>query len=199
MIDNPVPLLTPKVVITPESASVRVDSTLMMSAVYIDEKGDSLNEPMIWRSSDTTVASIGMDGTVAGLSAGQAMIVADAHGKSDTAIITVEAAPIRRTGTLVPGPVSYDHANGSVVLEQTSDDKLVLTFGDDFESVNGPRLEVFLSKSGLPGDGISLGKLRQLIGAHSYELPSGVAVDTYDHVIVYCVAFNVVFASAQLN
>jgi hypothetical protein len=199
MVNNPEPLATPKVVITPESASVRVDSTIMMSAIYIDEKGDSLNESMMWQSSDTAIASIGMDGTTAGRSAGQTLIVASAYGLSDTAMITVEANPIRRTGTLVRGPVSYDHADGSVTLELNSEGKPVLTFGDDFESVNGPRLEVFLSKSGLPSDGITLGKLRQLSGAHSYELPAGVAIDTYDYVIVYCVAFNVVFGTAQLN
>jgi hypothetical protein len=199
MVNNPAPLVTPKVVITPESASVRVDSTIMMSAIYIDEKGDSLNESIVWWSSDTAVATMGVDGTVTGQSAGQAMIVAGARGLSDTAIVTVEGVPIRRTGTLVRGPVSYDHADGSVALELNSEGKPVLSFGADFESVNGPRLEVFLSKSGLPSDGITLGKLRQVSGAHSYELPSGVAIDTYDYVIVYCVAFNVVFGTAQLK
>jgi len=82
-----------------------------------------------------------------------------------------------------------------------------LRLSDDFETDNGPDLNLYLS-AGVTADGdagqfdddfIDLGDLKGNIGAQNYEIPEGVDLATYDTVVVWCVRFGVAFTAADLN
>lgn len=110
---------------------------------------------------------------------------------------------------LVAGGEFYPIAHtgqGSADIYEVAEDNwaLVLT---DFEVEDGPDLHVYLaiqdpvpSQEGieLPG-ALDLGKLKQISGDHSYEIPAGTQLENYHSVVIWCVPFNVPFIGASLQ
>lgn len=70
---------------------------------------------------------------------------------------------------------------------------------EQFETNNGPDLNVYLRNSDDPDDYIDLGDLKGNIGDQNYELPEGIDLDRYDFVDIWCVRFGVSFGSAVLG
>ncbi len=77
---------------------------------------------------------------------------------------------------------------------------------DDFETDNGPDLNVYLTSAdateneGLfDDDFIDLGNLKGNIGSQNYEIPPEVDLDLYDTVVIWCVRFSVAFGAADLG
>ncbi len=105
-----------------------------------------------------------------------------------------------RSGTFVPNPGTGYTVRGAAVLQQRSDGSLELMLGTDFQSSNGPRLEVYLSTASSVNSGItSLGRLMSTSGAQTYSIPAGIQLNSYNHVLIHCVSFNVTFGFAQLQ
>lgn len=100
---------------------------------------------------------------------------------------------------------SHPAVGRAVVLTDGSTQRF-LRFEEDFETDNGPDLNVYLA-AGVSADGdaglfdddfIDLGDLKGNIGSQNYELPSEVDLDVYNTVIVWCVRFGVAFGAADL-
>jgi hypothetical protein len=102
------------------------------------------------------------------------------------------------------GADSFHMGSGrAAVFEQGGQRVLRL---EDFSVTNGPDLHVILTKesdpSGQPEVGeeyIDLGALKGNVGNQNYEIPAGVDLSTYSGVVIYCVPFHVVFATATLG
>jgi len=76
--------------------------------------------------------------------------------------------------------------------------KNILRF-EDFETINGPNLHIYLSSSLGADDFIDLGKIKATKGNVNYELPDGIDTAKYDKVLVWCVPFRVLFSYAELD
>lgn len=77
---------------------------------------------------------------------------------------------------------------------------------EDFETDNGPDLNVYLSTAGPDADAgtfdddfIDLGDLKGNIGPQNYEIPADVDLDVYSTVVIWCVRFGVAFGAAEIN
>lgn len=72
---------------------------------------------------------------------------------------------------------------------------------EDFETNNGPDLNVYLvdSSAGGVSDFVDLGDLKGNIGDQNYEIPPEVDLASYDRVVIWCVRFGVGFGSASLE
>ncbi len=77
---------------------------------------------------------------------------------------------------------------------------------ENFETDNGPDLNVYLSAAPLGADSgeydddfIDLGDLKGNVGDQNYELPDGVDLDRYQTVVIWCVRFGVAFGAAPLG
>jgi hypothetical protein len=76
----------------------------------------------------------------------------------------------------------------------------------EFETTNGPDLEVWLVKaSGLKVSGdvtasqwLSLGPLKGNIGDQNYIIPADAKLDDYKSVVIWCEQFSVLFSAADL-
>ena len=73
----------------------------------------------------------------------------------------------------------------------------VLRF-EDFDTVNGPNLHIYLSSDLGADDFIDLGEIKATRGNVNYEIPVGVDTDKYDKVLVWCVPFKVLFSYAEI-
>jgi hypothetical protein len=70
---------------------------------------------------------------------------------------------------------------------------------ENFETLGGPDLYVYLSTDKSASDYLDLGKLDKFQGDQSYEIANSVDIAKYDNVLVWCKAFGVLFGSAKLS
>lgn len=88
-------------------------------------------------------------------------------------------------------------AKGSVRLIKT-DAGYVLRY-EDFKTINGPDLFVYLSKDIDAKEFVDLGALRATEGNINYAVPEGVDPSEYRYALVWCKQFSVLFNSADLS
>lgn len=106
--------------------------------------------------------------------------------------------------------ITHEHATtGSVKILQYSDGSRILRI-ENLKTSNGPKLEVWLTDApvieGLDGwrvfdDGkfIDLGALKGNIGSQNYSIPSGIDLDEYSSISIWCERFSVSFGAAALR
>ena len=85
---------------------------------------------------------------------------------------------------------------GQALLIQ-SDEEKILRF-ENFQTVNGPNLHIYLSADLQAQDYIDLGPILATKGNVNYKLPSNIDYNKYNQVLVWCVPFKVLFSHAQL-
>jgi hypothetical protein len=96
---------------------------------------------------------------------------------------------------------SSHRGSGDVMIIETADGDLVLRF-EEFSVTNGPDLFVVLSAEPdgeNAGDGLNLGENRATDGNVNYEIPAGTDLSLYKSVVIWCRAFDIVFAFAPLE
>ena len=86
---------------------------------------------------------------------------------------------------------------GKVLLVNDNDNK-ILRF-EDFETINGPNLHIYLSADLEANDYIDLGEIKATKGDVNYELENSIDFERYNKVLVWCVPFKVLFSYAELN
>jgi len=102
------------------------------------------------------------------------------------------------------GADNFHEGSGSATIYQQGNQQ-VLRF-EDFSVTNGPDLHVILTKHPSPAgrsdvgeDYIDLGSLKGNMGNQNYEIPDDVDLSDYQSVVIYCLPFHVVFATATLG
>ena len=110
-----------------------------------------------------------------------------------------DAGPVvLRSGTFVDGDAIH-RGSGPVSIVDDGE-QVLLVFGDDVSITPGPDLFVYLSPNG-PGEDlgefVSLGTLTADTGAQAYVLPDN--IDDYRTVVIWCRAFSITFATAELT
>ena len=93
-------------------------------------------------------------------------------------------------------PRAHDVAGRAKLIEHNG--ARTLRF-EDFETINGPNLHIYLSKDMGGDDYIDLGKIRGTKGNINYEIDAAVDTEVYKHVLVWCVPFRVLFSYAELK
>ena len=160
------------------------------------------------------MAAIPEDTVVANLSLEEREDVADKVMAAAAAvmedIMMVEPMPDEADELLTVGQGQFAGADsshqgsGTATILQQGDNR-VLRF-EEFMVTNGPDLHVILTKHPAPEgrsdvgeDYIDLGSLKGNMGNQNYEIPSDVDLAAYQGVVIYCVPFHVVFATATLS
>ena len=88
-------------------------------------------------------------------------------------------------------------ASGSVSIIKIENSQYIRY--ENFKTINGPDLFVYLSKDLKAKDFINLGKLKATEGNINYEIPQAVNVADYPYVIVWCEDFSILFNYAKLG
>lgn len=91
---------------------------------------------------------------------------------------------------------AHDINGKALVIEEN--DKKILRF-EDFETINGPDLFIYLSSDLDAKDFINLGEIKATKGNVNYEIPSDVDLIKYNKVLVWCRAFRVLFSYAEFR
>ena len=69
---------------------------------------------------------------------------------------------------------------------------------EEFKTINGPQLHVYLAKDLDAKEFVDLGPIRGTEGNINYSVPYGVDVKDYKYVMHWCVPFGVLFNYAEL-
>lgn len=93
-------------------------------------------------------------------------------------------------------------ASGTAAVVELASDERVLTF-TDLDTDNGPDLRVYLVAGPVSGDGdvtdfVDLGGLKGNKGTQQYSIPTGTDTERHSTVVIWCRAFTVGFAKAEL-
>ncbi len=97
--------------------------------------------------------------------------------------------PIKDTATHpASGEVKIIEANGKQYIRY-----------ENFKTINGPDIFVYLAKDLDAKDFIDIGEVRATEGNVNYEIPQGVNPDEYKYVMVWCKQFGVLFNYAEIN
>ena len=94
--------------------------------------------------------------------------------------------------------VADDHEVSGKVVVLDNNGKRMLRF-EDFDTVNGPDLRIYLSEDTNAENFIDLGAIKGTRGNINYEIPDNVDLEKYDKVLVWCRAFKVLFSHADLE
>lgn len=78
------------------------------------------------------------------------------------------------------------------------EEEKILRF-ENFNTVNGPNLHIYLATDLEASEYVDLGELKATSGNVNYDLPEGVDLEKYDKVLVWCVPFEVLFGYADLE
>lgn len=98
--------------------------------------------------------------------------------------------------------VAHD-ASGTAAFVRLADGGAKLTF-TELDTDNGPDLRVYLVAGPVENDGDvddfqDLGALKGNRGTQQYAVPSDVDLDRYSTVVIWCRAFSIAFATAELE
>ncbi|MBI5135250.1 DM13 domain-containing protein [Candidatus Uhrbacteria bacterium] len=97
-------------------------------------------------------------------------------------------------GTFLP----HAHAvNGTAMVIQDKQ-KTTLRF-ENFDTVNGPDLRIYLATDLRAKDIVDLGPIKATKGNVNYALDRNIDILKYRYVLVWCRAFSVLFSSAELQ
>ena len=88
-------------------------------------------------------------------------------------------------------------AEGTVSVYE-GEGKRFLRF-ENFKTINGPQLHLYLAKDKEANEFIDLGPIRGTEGSINYELPDGVVLGDYPYVMHWCVPFGVLFNYAEVR
>lgn len=107
---------------------------------------------------------------------------------------TEPANPVLIASGMFAGADDFHQGSGEASVIRLDDGSLVLTLAD-FEVTNGPDLRVTLYDG---VDYLDLGALKGNIGNQSYQIPPGTELEAFESVVIWCRAFDVLFALAPL-
>ncbi len=107
-------------------------------------------------------------------------------------------------GRLKDADSSHRGSGGVTIYRLSKDTHLVRL--EDIKVTYGPGLHVLLASHPAPagpadlkGGYLDLGALKGNIGSQNYPIPAGTDVSIFKSVVIYCIPFHVVFATATLE
>ena len=93
-------------------------------------------------------------------------------------------------------PRAHDVKGKAFLIEK--DGKKIIRF-ENFMTINGPDLHIYLSSELGDADYIDLGKIKATKGNVNYEVPAGVNIKKYNRLLVWCQPFQVLFSYASFS
>ncbi len=108
---------------------------------------------------------------------------------------TEPTVPEVKTATVVD---TVAHPASGIVRVINTDAGAVIRY-ENFKTINGPDLYVYLANDLEAEDYVSLGTLKATEGNVNYTVPEGVDVNDYKYVMVWCRQFGVLFNYADLT
>lgn len=104
--------------------------------------------------------------------------------------------PVRSVASVPVVGTAGHPASGTVRIVEADGKKYVRY--ENFKTINGPDIYVYLAKDIEAKEFVNLGRVRATEGNVNYEIPAEISVADYPYVLTWCKAFGVLFNSAKV-
>jgi hypothetical protein len=186
-----------------------VNDQYQFEAMYFDNTGANRPASFSWTSSNQEVLQIDANGLATALSPGNTSITASANETMesfgvevlDPALVDEDSVRMVQSmeGDRVAAlrTVSSYQLEGTAILRNQEGVRLILT--DDFETTDAlPGLYLYLTNNTASvANALELGEVSSASGTQEYQLPSGVGLNDYSHVLFYCKPFRVAVGEGE--
>lgn len=186
-----------------------VNDQYQFEAMYFDNTGAKRPTNFSWSSSNQQVLQIDAKGLAKASSPGTTIITASANETMesfgvevlDPALVDEDSVRMVQSmeGDRVAAlrTVSSYQLEGTAILRNQDGVKLILT--DDFETTDAlPGLYLYLTNNTASvANALELGEVSSASGTQEYQLPSGVGLNDYSHVLFYCKPFRVAVGEGE--
>lgn len=126
-------------------------------------------------------------------------LLATASGCKEEEPVMESPVEIANSEVKATGMFSSDaHPTSGTVTFEASDSEAVLIF-EGFKTDDGPDLRVYLSVDKTINDAQMIGNLKGVAGDFSYTVSADLDYETYDHVLIWCEDFSVLFGTCILS
>ena len=98
----------------------------------------------------------------------------------------------------VPVMGTFGHLASGTVRIIESEEGTIIRF-ENFETINGPGLNLYLSKDLEASEYIDLGPIRGSRGNINYVVPEGIDIREYPYILHWCVPFGILFNYANIT
>lgn len=109
--------------------------------------------------------------------------------------VEIQEESVQSAGSEVIGTAGHP-ASGTVQVINTSTGPVIRY--QDFETINGPSLHVYLANDLEAKDYVDLGPIKGTKGNINYEVPEGVNIEDFKYVMYWCEPFSVLFNYAEI-
>jgi hypothetical protein len=120
------------------------------------------------------------------------------HQRASDPVPQAEVGIVPSTGSGASLVGTVGHPASGMARIVSTDGQSYLRY-EDFSTLNGPDLYVYLSKDLHAKEFVNLGKLKATEGDVNYEIPAGTNPSDYRYALIWCKAFGVLFNSADLS
>jgi hypothetical protein len=103
-----------------------------------------------------------------------------------------------RTGFFIGAGDGFHNAEGLAKVIPLGDGSTVIRL-ENFKSINGPNVHLYLSTDKAASNFIDLGRLKANNGNQNYNIPDGTNLAKYSMALIWCKDFSVLFGSAELK
>lgn len=174
---------------------------------YTDNVGQEETTDISWTSSNSQIISVDNNGTVTGVSQGQASIYADVVTQGQTtvgdtlSIVVADETTIVTTSARsgVIKTTTFYQLEGDFTIRQEGTD-LVIEVADNYRASSAlPGLYIYLTNNPNTTSGaLEISKVSTFSGAHSYIIPD-VDIKDYDYLLYFCKPFRVKVGDGKID
>lgn len=126
-----------------------------------------------------------------------ALDAAMADMNKEDAVIVLDTPPTQPLLVAAGGFVGAAHDVRGIAKVITDDNKKILRF-ESFNTLNGPDVRVYLATDTTDTRYIDLGPIKATRGNINYQIDPKIDLEKYDHVLIWCKDFSVLFGYAEL-
>jgi uncharacterized protein (UPF0333 family) len=114
---------------------------------------------------------------------------------SQSAVLPLASEAENKTSQIIG--TSGHPASGSLRIVSDGTDTYIRY--ENFKTINGPDIYVYLANDLEAKDFVSLGRVKATEGNVNYKIPDDIRVSEYKYVMVWCKAFGVLFNYADIS
>ena len=199
----------PRVSVANKIEVMIVNDQYQFEAMYFDNTGVNRSANFSWTSSNQGVLQIDANGLATALSPGNSTITAMANETMESFEVEVldpalvDEDSVRMVQSMEGDRVAALKTVSSYQLEGTAilrnQEGINLILADDFETTDAlPGLYLYLTNNTASiANALELGEVSSASGTQEYQLPVGVGLNDYSHVLFYCKPFRVAVGEGE--
>lgn len=189
--------------------SLKLGDSYQFEVLFFNNIGQQEEQPVSWSTSDANVIDVDPSGLATALQMGTATLTASVN--------LPDKAPVEESFAVVVADQTTeveDTSNRSGSIKTTSSyvltgdfeffeegNALTLSFDDNYAASSAlPGLYVYLTNNpNSVSEAYEIGEVTTFSGAHSYEIPAEVGLDTYNYLLYYCKPFRVKVGDGEIQ